>query len=561
MEYMIFIAIVAVFLAVVFTEGVIRNKNEKQRYRKYLEDSYGKASDISLSADEIERIGRYDRSIADGTGFHIDDITWNDLSMDDIFTAMDTCSCMLGEEQLYHRLHTPVIKEEDEDYTHFSELREYFEDNDDERITMQEILHGIGINRKTSITTVFDHVNSLEGESNIAHYAIDIMMVSAIAMLFLLPGIGVIMLIAAMVVSIGSYLKMKRTLEPVTVTFNYTAKMLRAADEVMKRPGEVLENDKKKLEASRSALKDIEKKSIWITSGAVSMDNPAMLILEYLKMFFHIDLIAVNKMVGLFKEKKDDVEVLRRTLGDIDASIAAGSYRFSLSKSCDPRFLKDDERHLEIGECIHPLIKDAVYNSIDTKGPVLLTGSNASGKSTFLKTVAICALMGQTLGYVPAEKYTAPRFEIYTSMALSDNILNGESYFVVEIKSLKRILDAEKDSHPILCCIDEVLRGTNTVERVCASTKILKSLDKKLYIPFAATHDIELTQLLKKEYTNYHFDEEVTDNDVNFNYKLKEGAASSRNAIKLLKIMGYDEDIIKEADKMVEKFMSSGRYE
>ena len=145
-------------------------------------------------------------------------------------------------------------------------------------------------------------------------------------------------------------------------------------------------------------------------------------------------------------------------------------------------------------------------------------------------------------------------------MALTDSIRNGESYFVVEIKSLKRILDAGDGTVPVLCCIDEVLRGTNTVERIAASARILKSLDRKDYITFAATHDIELTRLLNDEYANYHFEEEVTWNDVKFNYLLKTGPAVSRNAIKLLSVMGYDKALINDAESMVEHFMSTGNW-
>ncbi len=145
-------------------------------------------------------------------------------------------------------------------------------------------------------------------------------------------------------------------------------------------------------------------------------------------------------------------------------------------------------------------------------------------------------------------------------MALTDSILNGESYFIVEIKSLKRILDAGDEGIPVLCCIDEVLRGTNTVERIAASTQILKSLATDVYIPFAATHDIELTQILEGIYSNYHFGEEVTADDVKFNYLLQEGRAQSRNAIRLLQVMDYDKRIIEVADAMVEAFVNKGTW-
>ena len=106
--------------------------------------------------------------------------------------------------------------------------------------------------------------------------------------------------------------------------------------------------------------------------------------------------------------------------------------------------------------------------------------------------------------------------------------------------------------------MDEVLRGTNTVERIAASTQILKSFAKKSTLCFAATHDIELTSLLANDYENYHFEEEVVEGDVLFNYEIKEGKARTRNAIKLLSVMGYEEEIIHKANEMAENFINNG---
>ena len=106
-------------------------------------------------------------------------------------------------------------------------------------------------------------------------------------------------------------------------------------------------------------------------------------------------------------------------------------------------------------------------------------------------------------------------------MALRDDITGGESYFIVEIRSLKRILDESGRKEPLLCIIDEVLRGTNTIERIAASSRILKALDHDWVLPVAATHDIELSYILEKRYRNFHFEEEVLDDGVVFDYLLR----------------------------------------
>ena len=186
---------------------------------------------------------------------------------------------------------------------------------------------------------------------------------------------------------------------------------------------------------------------------------------------------------------------------------------------------------------------------------MLLTGSNASGKSTFLKAAALNAILAQTIHTVCAESYKSSFFRVYSSMALRDSLEQGESYFIVEIKSLKRIFDgAKEEGYPVFCTIDEVLRGTNTAERIGASTELLKALSGMNVLCFAATHDLELTSLLKEEFDNYHFEEMVEGADISFPYLLKEGSAKGRNAIKLLRAMGFDPALVKQAEKLAGGF-------
>ena len=207
----------------------------------------------------------------------------------------------------------------------------------------------------------------------------------------------------------------------------------------------------------------------------------------------------------------------------------------------------------------HPLIEQPVKNSISAQKGVLLTGSNASGKSTFLKTVAVNAILAQTIHTCLADSYRGALYRIMSSMALRDDLEGGDSYYIVEIKSLKRILNqTAEEGQPVLCFVDEVLRGTNTVERIAASTQILKSLAGREVVCFAATHDIELTHLLEEYYDNYHFEEEIIEGDVHFNYQLKTGRATTRNAIRLLGVMGYEEKLIQEAETLAENSLKEG---
>ena len=244
-------------------------------------------------------------------------------------------------------------------------------------------------------------------------------------------------------------------------------------------------------------------------------------------------------------------------LGRIDAAIALASFEKSLPETCLPEF--SEEGGLSFCDMYHPLLSKPVANSLDAKRPVLLTGSNASGKSTFLKGTALCAIFAQTIGFCPAASYRGAHYRIRSSLALRDSLPNGESYFMVEIRSLKRIADLSRDSgRKVLCFVDEVLRGTNTIERIAASSEILHALAERGVLCFAATHDMELTHLLSDEYDNYHFEEELQNGDVVFSYQLHRGRAETRNAIRLLDAVGFDSDVTSRAGKRAEEFEKTG---
>jgi DNA mismatch repair ATPase MutS len=224
-----------------------------------------------------------------------------------------------------------------------------------------------------------------------------------------------------------------------------------------------------------------------------------------------------------------------------------------------PEFTK--EKQFVAEELVHPFLEKPVPATIQTKKSVLITGSNASGKSTFIKSAAINAVLAQTIYTVCAKSYRASFFKVYTSMALTDNLFGNESYYIVEIKSLKRILDAAKDEVPVLCFVDEVLRGTNTVERIAASSRILHTIANSNALMFAATHDIELTYMLEECFTNYHFEEQISNDTISFDYRLKEGRATTQNAISLLGMLGYPEDIIHKSRMSASYFIENGEWQ
>ena len=166
--------------------------------------------------------------------------------------------------------------------------------------------------------------------------------------------------------------------------------------------------------------------------------------------------------------------------------------------------------------------------------------------------MAVNVLLAQSIFTCSAARLPLPRTGLITSMALRDDILSGESYYIKEIHYLKRIIDSLTPETPTVCIVDEILRGTNTQERIAASCAVLRYLAKHNCLAIVASHDIGLTQLLERQYDNFHFSEQITDGGITFSYKIHSGPADSKNAIRLLEYMGFPEEITREARELAQ---------
>jgi DNA mismatch repair ATPase MutS len=319
----------------------------------------------------------------------------------------------------------------------------------------------------------------------------------------------------------------------------------------------------KKLRDNKAKFKGFEKNSNMVLGMSSSVGSLVGIFFEYIKMLTHIDLIKFNNMLKLVQNNEQEILELSEAIGFIDAVICIGYFRSALDYYCVPDISGDKDAVFSIIDGFHPGINNKpVPNSFEQKRGMIITGSNASGKSTFLKMTAINAILAQTIHTCVAHSYKGSCYRVYSSMALRDNLDEGESYYMVEIKALKRIVDEslKSSANRVLCFVDEVLRGTNTVERIAASTQILEKLSDSGVLCFAATHDIELTHLLEDKYDNRHFEEEVKNGDIIFSYRLLDGRSHTRNAIKLLEIIGFSEDIIEKADNMAKNFLDKGEW-
>lgn len=561
MEYMIFWGVMGLFVLFLAGQGVLADRREKKRFERKLYESYGKHPDKEYKVERFVRIPGYYEHHREPD--QIDDITWDDLSMDQVFMRMNYTISSSGEEVLYHMLRSPARSLEELKY--FDNVVSYFMEHPDRRVAFQKLMRNLGSTGKFSLYDYLEYLHTLGDRSNVKDTVVNLLYLPAFLLLFLRLPVGLAAIAILMVYNIITYMGIKQEIEPYITSLAYIARLLTVAQETASLKIPVCERENRLLLEGKKALNKSQRGAFWVFSktGNTTGGSPLDILLDYVRMAFHVDLIFFNRMLREIGMHMEEIDRLITTLGYLESAVSIAMYRASLDAEgfawCRPD-LREDKDTLSVEQLYHPLIDHPVKNSISADRGVLLTGSNASGKSTFLKTVALGALMAQTVHMVLADRYRAPMYRIYSSMSLRDDLESGESYYIVEIKSLKRILDArEEDSpRPVLCFVDEVLRGTNTVERIAAATQILVSLTGPGIQCFAATHDIELTELLAGLYDNYHFEEEIREGDILFNYTLREGRANSRNAIRLLEIMGYEQSIIQKAQRQAEGFLRQG---
>lgn len=557
MEYIIFVAVMAAILLLLIVRSWIDYKRSEKRFIQRLYSDYGVLPQKEYKPEQFSNISHY--YLSHREGFEIDDITWNDLNMDEVFKRMNYTWSAAGEEYLYYVLRMPCMDEDD--LRHREEMISFFREHPEERVACQYVFSRLGGTGKFSIYDYLGYLDQLGERSNTPHYLALVLLLCAIGMMFANLPVGLLLLVCILIYNNITYFRVKNEIDPYIVSFAYVFRLLDAAKGIKLQKEEIFRDEMELLRKSSAAMGSFKRGSMLIMSqGRMSgSGNPLDMLLDFFRMGFHLDLIKFNQMLSQVRKHIKDVDAMVSTLGKIEAMIAVGAYRESLEFYCIPEF--QSEPCIKAKELSHPLLAKPVTNDIDTEKSVLITGSNASGKSTFLKTVAINSILAQTIHTVLAKCYLGAMFRVASSMSLRDDVQGGESYYMVEVKALKRILDllSQKDGGaPVLCFVDEVLRGTNTVERIAASTQILRNMASQNCICFAATHDIELTHLLEKDYHNYHFSETIEANDISFSYKIMEGRATTRNAIRLLGIMGYEDKIIKEAEGMAEDFLSSG---
>lgn len=490
---------------------------------------------------------------------YIDNITWNDLNMDRIFNRINYTESDAGREYLYRLLREPeadinILKER-------NRIIDAFYEDEAARINTGLLLNGMPRSKKYSLCYQLDMLDEITPSNNIIHYMCILAVVISLAVMLGVNAVfGMFLLLISAALNIISYYRYKARIEPYLFAVKTVVSMSDFSTGLYKQGISFLDNER--LKKYGDMFLQEKRKFGWIASGNGYSGSLADAVIDYIRMLTHIDIIMYNKITGGIKAKKAENIEMAEYIGYIDAMLSIAYYRSSLAEWTRPQFNSTGTKYFEAEDMYHPLIENPVKNSFKTERNILITGSNASGKSTFLRTAAVNVILAQSIYTCTAGSFCLSFFRVMSAMSVNDSLIEGDSYYMAEIKAVRRILESAKNTKevPVLCITDELLRGTNTIERISAGTQILITLAKSNCLCFTATHDIELTRLLCGIYDNYHFEEIISGDDIKFSYIIHEGPAVTTNAILLLKMLEYDSDITQNASRMAAEFEKTGLW-
>ena len=273
--------------------------------------------------------------------------------------------------------------------------------------------------------------------------------------------------------------------------------------------------------------------------------NPVVFI--PLAILFQWDLVQVIALEKWKRRNHTNIIQWFEALGNFEAISSFATLHFNHPDWCFPE-LKKEHFFIEGKEIGHPLINKIKrvnnYIDIEDKGIIMLvTGSNMAGKSTYLRSIGVNVVLAMAGAPVCAQRFAISHVQVITSMRIADNLEENTSTFYAELKKLKTVIEKVNNKEKVFVLLDEILRGTNSLDRHTGAVALTKQLIRQQAAGIIATHDVELAKL-KDDYPaniyNYHFDVQVTNGELYFDYKLKDGICTSLNASILMKKIGIE---------------------
>lgn len=466
----------------------------------------------------------------------LDERTWIDLDLDTLHRRMDHTLSPIGTQALYRLLRSPI---DDCDRLKARRHRLVTLDEDaDTRIEVQQALADLGDDGVGHLVEALwaDPPPPSPLDPLVPILSVVPAIAIVLALLEILPWfVVVVCLFGNIVVHFAHY----RRLESFPLI--HLGSLLTAAAALKAASGDAFPETCRGLEAGLRVSATARRRL------SVLFFDDGLGLVRYVRVLFLLDVGAWTAAARLVRRAPSELRQLLVTVGDVDALIGLASW-------CrGQQHLRPCEWGTTIAGSVveglrHPLLHDPVPATIHLDGrSLLVTGSNMSGKTTFLKAIGVNAVLAQTIGSAMADRWTLPPVRIVTSIGRADNLIEGRSYYLAEVESIGRMVEAAGRESCHIFLADEIFRGTNAVERIAAGVAVLRHLASGRHLVVAATHDLELADLLGDKYLPVHFGETLDAGGLRFDYRLHPGVTTGRTALDLLERTGYPEAIVAAA--------------
>lgn len=478
----------------------------------------------------------------------VDDKTWEDLNLDPLFSLIDRNASGVGQQFLYSTLHQYEI--DNKVLNKKNELIDFLKKNSDVSEKIQ-----LALDNLSGISSYFiAYLVLSKSLPQFRFYKIFYLLsfASLISLLLIAyNGVFIFIFLGILLTNLIINKIFSSKIYEYFAGFSGLNNLLLSAILISEIKTDIKIDELEFIKSKKALLKSLKSKLGYLVIDKQYLGELALAMIEYLNMFMLFDLIAYYRSVNVLLKHQEELHEIFKAIGSLDASISVASYLEEVKYYCIPVF--NNENKISFDKLYHPLLKGAISNSLnDIQKSVLITGSNMSGKTTFIKTLGVNIILARTLNFCLAQSISIPNLFVKTSIRRNEELEDGKSYFFIEIEAIKNFIDLANTNNKYIFLIDEIFRGTNTIERLASSTAVLNHLEKDNYV-FVTTHDIELQELLQNSFLMYHFSEQIKDEKLFFDYKIKPGACSSGNAIKLLDLMEYPSSITEEANFIASK--------
>jgi len=540
---------VAVFGSIFIAFYIYNYYDKRSTIRKNLEKIRNKWGRPVNARRNFTLIATYLNAI-DNTA-KVSNATADDLDLNNIFNYIDRTNSKPGKQYLYKKLFTPETSFEN--LLNFDKKIEALKmpRPDQEKIELElsklsggDAYYLAGLFLKEHEFLIVPLMGFYIRISGIA-------VIGLIISLFIVPNpVCFVVLIALLVGNIALHYGTKNKISAYTRSLPQLIILHSVARKLLKKIS--FEQDEE-VKNSLNKLSGLNRSLNLVSFESKLADNPenfSYAIYKLIKLLFLLEPLMFITSVKRINKYRGHIEVIYKYVAEIDTLIAIQSVRAGLPHFSKPVFYTENVQ-MDLIEMYHPLIYNCVPNSIRTRTDegVLITGSNMSGKTTFIRSIAVNTLLAQTIYTTCTKEYKAPLLKIQTSIRTSDDLGEHKSYFQAEALSILDIINQSGGDEPVksLVIIDEIFRGTNTIERIAAAKSVLTYLTDNKNFVFVSTHDLELAELLDNEYAVYSFEESVNDTRLVFDYKMKTGVLKNKNGIAILETIGYPESVVEDA--------------